>query len=949
MRAFSILGVCLLFALSACDTRENSENKQALTLWYEQPAQKWTEALPLGNGRIGAMVFGGTARERLQFNEETLWTGEPREYHREGASAYLPEIRQLLFEGKQDQAEALAEREFMGKKSHEEEYEGLVSKWLAKVRSFEGMTGNPSGPTYDDSGWDEMELPAEDGWRDRGHEGLDGAVWFRTSFNLPEAWKGEDLVLALGRIRDQDFTYVNGRQVGTIHDRGAARKYKVDASLLKSGENVIAVQVINYEDKGGFVGFKKDRETMALYPEGKEENKIPLNKAWKYKIQDYSPPPYPEYMARYQPFGDLWLEFPGHREATGYRRQLDIASALLKTSYEVEGVRYTREYFASAPDQVIAVHITASEPGALDFTASLTSPHPGFLTRKIDEKTLALSVDVRAGALRGESYLRIESRDGVVTLTDEALTVKEATTATLYLTAGTNYINYRDISGDPEKACTDALEKVAGRTYEDIRKAHIQDYQKYFNTFSINLGESKNDSLPTDKRIEAFATSHDPAFVALHMQYGRYLMLSSSRPGTRPANLQGIWNPLMSPPWDSKYTCNINVEMNYWPAEVLNLSACHEPLFDMISELAENGRNTARAHYNARGWVLHHNTDLWRGTAPINASNHGIWVTGGAWLSHHLWEHYLFTRDSVFLRERAYPVMKEAARFFVDFLIEDPERGWLISTPSNSPETGGLVAGPTMDHQIIRSLFKNCVAAAEALNTDAAFRDTLEAKYNKIAPNQIGRHGQLQEWLEDIDDPENKHRHVSHLWGLHPGKEINWRDTPELFDAARQSLLFRGDAGTGWSLAWKINFWARFKDGDHARKLIKKMLSPVNESDSDRGGASYPNLFDAHPPFQIDGNFGGAAGVAEMLVQSHLGMIDVLPALPGDWATGEIKGLCARGGFELTMQWEEGKLKRLEILSKAGEECSVRYGDLTVSFPTRKGGVYTLDETLKQL
>ena len=382
--------------------------------------------------------------------------------------------------------------------------------------------------------------------------------------------------------------------------------------------------------------------------------------------------------------------------------------------------------------------------------------------------------------------------------------------------------------------------------------------------------------------------------------------------------------------------------MNYWPAEPLNLSPMHEPLFGMITDLAEVGQKTAKAHYNARGWVLHHNTDLWRGTAPINASNHGIWVTGGAWLSQHLWHRYEFTKDKIFLRDRAYPIMKSAALFFTDFLIKDPKTGWLISTPSNSPENGGLVAGPTMDHQIIRDLFKNCIIAGEVLGLDAEFRETLKNKYDSIAPNRIGKYGQLQEWMEDKDDTSNKHRHVSHLWGVHPGSEITWDKTPELMKAARQSLLYRGDAGTGWSLAWKINFWSRFKDGDHSFQMLKMLISPAAT-----GGGSYVNLFDAHPPFQIDGNFGGAAGIGEMFVQSHSGYIELLPALPVSIPEGNIRGFCARGGFEIDMRWAKGQMQRVEILSKAGEHCVIKLRDKEVRFPTQKGKRYILDGQLK--
>jgi alpha-L-fucosidase 2 len=466
---------------------------------------------------------------------------------------------------------------------------------------------------------------------------------------------------------------------------------------------------------------------------------------------------------------------------------------------------------------------------------------------------------------------------------------------------------------------------------------------------SLDLGSTKQADLPTDERIKKYSPEEDPSLVTLYLQYGRYLLISSSRPGTRPSNLQGIWNDLLTPPWGSKYTTNINAQMNYWPVELLNLSVCHEPLFSLIEDVSEAGKLTARAHYDASGWVLHHNTDLWRGTAPINASNHGIWVTGGAWLCQHLWEHYRFTQDQKFLEQRAYPMMKDAAQFFIDFLVKDAKTGWLISTPSNSPEQGGLVAGPAMDHQLIRELFKNCIDASLLLNRDEQFRKKLQALYKQIAPDQIGKHEQLQEWLEDKDEPDNRHRHVSHLWAVYPGTAINWDASNQLMNAAKQSLLFRGDGGTGWSLAWKVNLWARFKDGDHTLLMIDKLLEPAISESGDEKGGVYANLFDAHPPFQIDGNFGGAAGIAEMLIQSHLGYIELLPALPSLLPSGEIKGVCARGAFELTISWNNGRLKQVEVLSNAGKECTLKYGDKEIRFTTMKGQRYKLNGNLQKI
>lgn len=937
----------LLLTAQACSDPAGEE-PEGLKLWYDRPAEAWVEALPIGNGRLGGMIFGGVEKERIQFNEETLWTGRPRDYQREGAAKYLPRIRELLFQGKQEEAEELAGREFMGTLLNEENYEELRAEWLDGLRSLEGMNGDPSLPAYDDGGWEEMELPAQDGWRSAGLEGLNGAVWFRKEFELPETWTGGNLVLELGRIRDQDFTYVNGRKAGSVNGKDLERRYLIPAESLQPGKNTIAVQVISYFDKGGFTGFSRRGGPMAIYPEGgPKEAGISLNGAWKYKVQDALPPEFPDYMARYQPFGDLEIRFRHAGDVSGYRRELDISRAVARTTYESGGVTYTREYFSSAPGGVIAVHLSASEPGKISFEASLSTPHALSEVRRVDDHTLGLSFRIRDGALEGSSYLRAELSGGELNVSGDRIRIREADQATLYLAAGTNFINYKDTSGDPEAICRQILGALEGKEYSDIRAGHIRDYRDYFDTFSIDLGKSAGDSLPTDERLKKFGDGGDPALAALYLQYGRYLLISSSRPGTQPANLQGIWNDLMLPPWDSKYTTNINVEMNYWPAELLNLPACHEPLFRMIEDLAKTGKETARAHYGCRGWVLHHNTDLWRGTAPVNASNHGIWVGGGAWLCHHLWEHYLFTLDRDFLEKRAYPLMKEAALFYVDFLVEDPRTGWLISTPSNSPELGGLVAGPTMDHQLIRDLFGNCIQASELLGADEAFRAVLKEKMERIAPNQIGKHGQLQEWLEDKDDPEEKHRHASHMWGVFPGHDITWQ-TPELMKAARQSLLYRGDGGTGWSLAWKINLWARFRDGDHAFRMIGNLLQPAVDASGRERGGTYPNLFDAHPPFQIDGNFGGAAGIGEMLLQSHEGYLDLLPALPAAWPEGSVKGICARGGFVLDFNWKDGRLQELELTARRDGACRLRYGEKEVRFETVAGERYRFNSNLEQ-
>lgn len=767
----SVIGFIFLVAFYSMNCSAQS-SINPLSLWYSQPATIWEEALPIGNGRLGAMVFGGIEKEHIQFNEETLWTGAPHDYAHEGASEYLGKIRELIWQGKQEEAQVLAMDKFMS---------------------------------------------------------------------------------------------------------------------------------------------------------------VPIGQR------------------KYQPFGDLWINFHNQGEVANYRRELDLSTAVCRTTYQSGGTTYSREYFASVPDQTIAIRLKAGKPKALSFDLSLTALHEGFTSSINKDGTIELKVKVKDGVLTGTARVKLIAKGGTIHVSDNQLYLENADEAVIYLVAATSFVNPKDVSGSPELLCNKYMSAVDRKQFDGIKQHHIKDYQFYFNRFELDLGKSASENLPTNLRIKGVLNQMDNSLAALYVQYGRYLMLSSSRPGTYPANLQGIWNNKINPPWDSKYTVNINTEMNYWAVEPLNISECHDALFKMIEEVVPSGQRIANVHYNAKGWVLHHNTDIWRGAAPINHSNHGIWVSGSGWLSHHLWEHFLYNRDTAFLARRAWPILKGAARFYMDFLVPDPQNGWLVSCPSNSPETGGLVSGPTMDHEIIKSLFKICIETSSIIGKDRAFADSLKMILPKIAPYKIGKFGQLQEWVADLDDPANKHRHVSHLWGVYPGKEVNWKETPELMDAAKKSLIARGDDGTGWSLAWKINFWARFRDGDHAWNMVKMLLRPTEQIGTKMsGGGSYPNLFDAHPPFQIDGNFGGASGIVEMLVQSHLDFIDLLPALPAAIPDGHIRGVRARGGFELEFDWKGGQLVNLKVLSTAGYPLTLCYGNKTSTVNTKKGEILQFNGELKK-
>lgn len=679
----------------------------------------------------------------------------------------------------------------------------------------------------------------------------------------------------------------------------------------------------------------------------------------------------------YAPLGNIYLKFAHSGEAKNYYRELDISQAVSKVNYEIDGVKYTREYFLSNPDHVFVIKLSSSKKGNLNFELKFDSQlkykitttgnelkASGFvpvqaLPSYLGDKKDAIVFDETKGT-RFASYFNIKNSGGEVVKTDSSLVVKGATDAVVLVSIATSFNGF---DKDPVKQGKDYLEiadsnlkKASAKSFEELKKAHIADYQHFYKRVELNLGATTAPNLPTDERLKRYAEGkEDKNLEILYFQYGRYLLIASSRTPGVPANLQGLWNPYMRPPWSSNYTININAEENYWGAESTNLSEMHNSLLTFVNNLSKTGEVTAKTFFGVqKGWAACHNSDIWAMSNPVGNFGEGDpvwanWYMGGTWLSTHIWEHYIFTQNKEWLKNEGYPVLKGAAEFCLGWLVED-KNGKLVTSPSTSPEQryindkgyrGATLYGGTADLAMIRSCFENTIDAAKALNTDATFVKELETALARLHPYQVGKKGNLQEWYYDWEDSEPQHRHQSHLFGLHPGNHISPLKTPELAAACRKTLEIKGDETTGWSKGWRINLWARLLDGNRAYKMIRELLKYVDPSGTgtnmSNGGGTYPNLFDAHPPFQIDGNFGGSAAFAEMLVQSSENEITLMPALPDAWQEGSVKGLCARGGFEITMEWKDGKITKATVLSKTGNACKVIYAGKNYDLKIGKG------------
>lgn len=782
------------------------------TIWFKEPADKFQESLPLGSGRIGAMVFGGVNEERIILNENSLWSGSKQDADRPNAHEFLAEIRNMLLQGRNLEAEKLVNANFI-------------------------CSGS-----------------------------------------------------------------------GSNHSTG----------------------------------------------------EVPFG--------------------RYQTLGNLRLKFEDPpAPVTGFRRELDLATALARVGYSSGGVGFSREYFTSAPDRVLVVRLRADKPGSLSFSATLDRPER-FETKAAPGNELLMTGTLNDGrGGRGVSYaarLRVEVRGGTVQTHVKSIRVRKADEVVLLLAAATDYKGFAGRRlDDPVAATRSDIDQAAGKSFEQLRAAQKSDHERFFNRVQLLLPDTQNSALPTLDRLKGFEKgADDPALAALYFNFGRYLLIGSSRPGGLPANLQGLWAEEIRTPWNADWHLNINAQMNYWPAELCNLGELHEPLHKLTASLVDPGRETARASYNARGWVAHVITNAWGFTSPGEQASWGSSTLGSAWLCHHLWEHYAFSLDEDFLR-LSYPILKDAALFYADCLFEEPEHRWLVTGPSNSPENRFLLPdgkkahvcmGPTIDMQLIRELFGNTSRAASLLGVDKDFQKELDAKAARLAPNQIAPDGRLQEWLVPYPEADPTHRHISHMYGLYPGCEITRRGNPELAEACRKSLDARGDKSTGWALAWRINCWARLGEGDRCERLLRQLLKPTTPEEGKgpngkmfydgRGAGSFANLFDSCPPFQIDGNFGGAAGIGEMLLQSSIKPngksgeyeIELLPALPKAWPTGSVKGLCARGGFTVGIEWKDGHLALASIHSKAGMPAAVRYGEHTLELGLKTGETVILDGALSR-